>query len=63
VVGILEWLLLGENRAVAMGHGYVVVLDSMDEKIDVEFWKIPRQNVSFGAVEIKIVLNKTANFV
>jgi hypothetical protein len=46
-----------------MGHGLVVVLDSMDEKIDVELWKISRQNVGFGAVEIEIALEVTTQLV
>jgi hypothetical protein len=35
----------------------------MDEKIDVEFWEIPRQNVCFGAVEIEIALEVTTQLV
>jgi hypothetical protein len=35
----------------------------MDEKIDVEFCAIPRQDVCFGAVEVEIALDMTAKLV
>jgi hypothetical protein len=35
----------------------------MDEKIEVEFWEVPCQNVCFGAVEIEIALDVTAKLV
>jgi hypothetical protein len=46
-----------------MGHGYVVVFDSMDEKIDVELCEIYCQHVSFGAVEIEILFKVTTQLV
>jgi hypothetical protein len=35
----------------------------MDEKINVELWEIPLQNVGFGAMEIEIALEVTTQFV
>jgi hypothetical protein len=35
----------------------------MDEKIDVELWEIPRQDVCFGAVEIEIAFKVTTQLV
>jgi hypothetical protein len=35
----------------------------MDEKIDVELWKIPRQDIGFGAVEIEIAFEVTTQLV
>jgi hypothetical protein len=35
----------------------------MDEKIDVEIWEIPRQDVCFGAVEIEIAFEVTTQLV
>jgi xylose isomerase len=35
----------------------------MDEKINVELWEIPRQDVCFGAVEIEIVFEVTTQLV
>jgi hypothetical protein len=35
----------------------------MDEKIDVELWKIPSQHVVFGAVEIEITFKVTTQLV
>jgi xylose isomerase len=35
----------------------------MDEKIDVELWEIPCQNVGFGAVEIEIAFELTTQLV
>jgi hypothetical protein len=46
-----------------MGHGEVGVLDLMDEKIDVELWEFLCQDVCFGAVEIKIAFEVTAQLV
>jgi hypothetical protein len=35
----------------------------MDEKIGVELWEIPRQDVCFGAVEIEIAFKVTTQLV
>jgi hypothetical protein len=35
----------------------------MDEKINVELWEIPCQDVCFGAVEIKVALEVTTQLV
>jgi len=46
-----------------MGEGQVVVCYSLDEEIDVKFWKTPRLDICFRAVHDEIPFEVTAELI